>query len=189
MPAAGTLAGLKRDVMLRVAALLPGPVLARLQGSCRQFDAVFVREAVALAAVQIKRKVPEALTEGTWAQWHDSGALFRSPRVPSRLPSSLASSARLSEPERVLCCRRLCVEDGHPVRRRDIWQDIALAHVCRRMSGASSRPKECTPSHRSEPPLDRSQCCSNPCRIPTHARWPRAACFVTVTAGALRRGR
>lgn len=78
-------AGLKRDVMLRVAALLPGTVLARLQGSCRLFDAAFVREAVALAAIQIKRKIPAVLSEGTWAQWHDSGrsqtAIFARLRV------------------------------------------------------------------------------------------------------------
>ena len=67
------LLSLKRDLQLRIAALLPGSMLARLQCSGRVFDEEFIREAVVLAAHQIGRSVPVQHGMTTWTQWHDAG--------------------------------------------------------------------------------------------------------------------
>ena len=67
------LQSLKRDLQLRIAALLPGSDLVRLQRSCREFNAEFIREAVVLAAHHIGRRLPVRMSSGTWAQWRDVG--------------------------------------------------------------------------------------------------------------------
>ena len=78
---------LKRDMQLRIAALLPSRALARLGSASQDFGAGLVRDAATLAARQAGRAVPSAPSEGrarleregchsiavkTWAQWHDA---------------------------------------------------------------------------------------------------------------------